>query len=100
MRTYAYTTEEATYDFYPNFDNPNVINVYTKSAPDLQHIIDSLELSGTEDGRYAEDLEVIYTEELPGQAYEAYLELTKADLAIYLQFEALNYIGAVSDITL
>lgn len=90
---YEFTTPEATYAFSVNPKNPNAVFVFAQHKQDLETVIDCLELSGVQDGRYFEDLTIEETVEPEAAQYIYFVEITRADLALYLQFEVLNFMG-------
>jgi hypothetical protein len=93
---YEFSTPEATYEFAVNPQNTDNVFVYAQYKEDLETVIDSLELAGVQEGRYFEDLLIEETELPEAEQYIYFIEITRVDLALYLQFEVLNFLGVVA----
>jgi hypothetical protein len=90
---YEFSTPEANYEFAVNPNNTDNVFVYAQHKEDLETVLNSLELAGVQEGRYFEDLLIEDTENPPTAQRIHFIEITRADLALYLQFEVLNYLG-------
>lgn len=88
-RKYSFETTEGVYQYSVSTTNPDNIIV---TAPDrlLIILLGSLELAGVEEGRFFEDYEI--QEPFDVDDEDGFLELTKADFCLFLNFEVLNYI--------
>lgn len=93
---YTFGTPEASYVLDANPLNPDNVFIRASHKADLETVIDSLEIAGVADGRYFEDLEIeISSENEEEESYSYFLEISRTDLALFLQFEVLNYLGVV-----
>lgn len=89
---YTFETSEGVYVYSAHFENPDAIVVQSTRAA-LETMLSSLEMAGVEEGRYFEDYEIMPPELIHDHSDEEYsLELTKADLCLFLNFEVLNYV--------
>jgi hypothetical protein len=102
MTNYEFQTPESLYVLiqHPTLSD----SVYIKAAhsSDLETVKDNLELAGVQEGRYFEDLEIqedsrSQTVDANGNRCAFFIELTKTDLALFLQFEVLNFLGVLAD---
>lgn len=107
MFTYTFQTPDHGYDFVPDPLDANVVRIKSEFKDSLEEFLGTLELAGISDlsdesGVVSEtDLEYlkrfseIYIEEADND-YDHYyfIDIEKADLALFLQFEVLNYMGA------
>lgn len=102
--TYPYTfqTPEHGYDFVPV--SGDLVRIQTEDKEPLEEFLNTLELAGmaerqdvsnlTKQDYLLADIEI----EEGSNEHDTFffIEITKADLALYLQFEVLNYLGAAS----
>jgi hypothetical protein len=100
MTYYKFTTPEADYTFVPVPTNQDGVHVYAAEREELDILISSLELAGVAEGRYFEDLSVEedFTAEVRGKngyPLTNFVEMTWSDLALFTQFEILNFAPGV-----
>jgi hypothetical protein len=94
---YTFSTPEATYLLSANPDNPDNVFIHAHRKEDLETVLDSLELAGVQDGRYFEDLEIEEEDQPDPEYYPYFIEVTRVDLVLFMQFEVLNYLGVNLD---
>lgn len=92
---YAFATPEYSYRIEPN---PTTKNVFLSAeTPDaIEMAIDSIELAGTQDGEWHDDLIL----EMNGDQEDGYcffVEISKPSLALFIEFELLNFLGATPE---
>jgi hypothetical protein len=102
--TYNYTfqTPERGYDFVPVAKD--LVRVQSEDKESLEELLNTLELAGIAERGDKETREQVmeHFQELEieegSNDYDTFyfVEMPKADLALYLQFEILNYMGAAS----
>lgn len=90
---YFFTTSEGVFYYTPHLTNEDNILLFADTPELLNTLLSSLELAGVEEGRYFEDYEIIIDSD-PQDSLTLiyYLEVTKADLCLIINFEILNYI--------
>lgn len=90
--TYKFETPFHKFEFEPNPDSPDNVSVVSESRESIEDFLATLELAGVADDR---DFSELLIEE---DGYDAhydpiyFVEITKSDLALFLQFETLNYL--------
>ena len=99
---YSFGTPESQYVLIQHPTLSEFVYICAAHASDLETVKDNLELAGREDGRYLEDLEILedpLTDAVDSHGNQAtfFLELTKTDLALFLEFEVLNFLGVLAD---
>lgn len=89
--TYTFETPFHDFEFEPDPDSPDNVTVSSESRESIEDFLATLELAGVADDRDFSDLEI---EEDGSPNYDLlyFVEITKSDLALYLQFEILNYL--------
>jgi hypothetical protein len=90
---YAFATPEYSYRIEPNPTTKDRVFLSAETPDAIEMAIDSIELAGTQEGEYAEDLIL----EMNGDAEDAYcffVEVSKPTLALFVNFELLNFLGA------
>ena len=99
---YSFQTPESLYVLIQHPTLSESVYIHAAHSSDLETVKDNLELAGREDGRFLDDLE-IHEDPLTtvvdnhGNQATYSMELTKADLALFLQFEVLNFLGVVAE---
>lgn len=100
--TYTFQTPEHAYDFVPV--SADLVHVRAESREALEEFLNTLELAGMAEQDNATHIEKmqrfmdLWIEESDTDYdHIYYIEITRADLALYLQFEVLNYMGAVTE---
>ena len=88
--TYTFETPFHGFDFVPDPNSPDNVQIRAEFRDSLEEFLATLELAGVADDRNFEDLEI----EEGSNSYDEFffLDITKSDLALYLQFEVLNYL--------
>jgi hypothetical protein len=89
---YGFQTPEYTFRIEPNPTLPERVFLSAETPEAIEMAIDSIELAGTQDGEFHEDLLL----EMNGDAEDAYcffVELSKPTLTLFLEFELLNFMG-------
>jgi hypothetical protein len=94
---YTFSTPEHSYEIIPDLLDPNTVRVTSEFKDDIESLLDSIELAGRADDEPFTALK-LNIEEGTSNGTHYYTEISKADLALYLQFEVLNFMGAVPDI--
>jgi len=105
MFTYTLQTPDHGYDFIPDPLDANVVRVKSEFKDSIEEFINTLELAGFSQSERDKDgwtdpsdltrLQNLTIEEADND-YDHYyfIDIQKADLALFLQFEVLNYMGA------
>jgi len=91
MFTYTFQTPDHSYDFVPDPLDPESVIVKSEYKDSIEEFIGTLELAGVADGRDFSDITI--REGDNGWDVYPYIQIHKADLALFLQFEVLNYMG-------
>jgi hypothetical protein len=99
---YTFQTPESLYVLIQHPTLSESVNIHAAHSSDLETVKDNLELAGRAEGRFLDDLEIQedqLTDVVDNHGNQAtfFLELTKADLALFLQFEVLNFLGVLAD---
>lgn len=92
--TYKFSTPDHHYTIAPDLTVPKLVSV-TATREALEEMLESIYLAGVAEG---EDFSHLTIEENWGEPDEAdcYVELTTATLALWWDFEAMNYIGVAA----
>jgi hypothetical protein len=99
MNAYSYTlqTPYHSYDFIPDPLDPETIRVQSEFKEAIEDFLNTVELSGRADD---EDFAALKDSIKEGSnSYDTYwyTEVTKADLALYFEFEVRFFMGAVPE---
>lgn len=94
---YTFNTPEHSYEFIPDLLDPSTVRIKSEFKDDIEALLDTIELAGRADDADFTDLKLNIQE---GESHDTYYftEISKADLALYLQFEVLNFMGAVPEL--
>lgn len=89
---YTFETPDHAYDIVPDLLSPDNVQVRSEFRDSLEEFLATLELAGVADDRDFSEIEI----EEGSNYYDVFffIDITKSDLALYLQFEVLNYLGA------
>jgi hypothetical protein len=92
---YTFATPEYSYRIEPN---PTTKNVFLSAeTPDaIEMAIDSIELAGTQEGEWHEDLLLEMNGDAP-DAFCFFVEVSKPTLALFINFELLNFLGTTPE---
>ena len=93
---YTFTTPDHAYDIIPDPLDPNTVRIQSEYKESIEDLLNTIELSGRADD---EDFQAIQIKE--GQnSYDAYwyTEISKADLAIFFEFEVRFFMGAIPEV--
>lgn len=93
---YAFSTPEHDFVLVPNPVVPDLVEVRASSKEALEEFIGTLELAGVSEGMDFSKL--VIEEDNTEQDIFFYVEVSPATLAIYTQFEFLNYMGVTADV--
>jgi len=88
--SYAFSTPEFDYFFVPDLTVPNLVAVQSTDREALEVFVDTLSLDNMAD-EDAHD-KIVIEEDMTAQEPYFYIEITTSTLALYLQFEILNYL--------
>lgn len=100
MTTYIFQTPEHGFDFVPDSKDKDLVHVKSEYKDALEEFLATLELAGIADKEDEDQLSIlqwfdsIKIEDTGDEFLPFSITITKADLALYLQFEILNYMGA------
>jgi hypothetical protein len=104
MFTYTLQTPDHGYDFIPDPLDVNVVRVKSEFKDSIEEFINTLELAGFSEAQdhsskgsnleRMNDLEKSIEEADNDYDHYYFIDIQKADLALFLQFEVLNYMGA------
>jgi hypothetical protein len=103
MNAYSYTfqTPDHSYDIVPDPLDSDTVRIQSEFKDSIEDFLDTLELAGRGDDEDFQAIDIVTEDTIKeGQnTYDTYwyTEVTKADLALYFQFEVLNFMGAVPD---
>jgi hypothetical protein len=88
---YTFSTPDHGYDIFPDLLSPDNVQVRAEFKDSLEELVATLELAGVADDRDFTELQI----EEGSNDYDTFffIDITKSDLALYLQFEILNYLG-------
>lgn len=95
---YTFTTPDHTYEIIPDPLDPDTIRIQSEFKEAVEDFLDTIELAGRGDD---EDFTALKLSIQEGHnTYDPYFftEVTKADLALYFEFEVLNFMGAVPEV--
>jgi hypothetical protein len=93
---YAFATPEYSFRIEPNPATKDRVFLSAETPDAIEMAIDSIELAGTQDGEWHEDL----TLESNGDAEDGYcffIEISKPTLTLFIEFELLNFMGSTID---
>jgi hypothetical protein len=90
--TYTFQTPDHSFDFIPDLFDPNKVKVTSEYKDSLEDFLNVIELAGRAND---EDFQEITIKE-EQNSYDSYyfIEISKDDLALYLQFEVRFFMGA------
>lgn len=92
--TYVFQTPDHGYDFVPDLLAPDNVLVKSEFRDSLEELLETLQLAGVAEGKNFEDITI--EEDFTDYGTQYYIEIDKGTLALYLQFEILNYFGGPS----
>jgi hypothetical protein len=87
---YTFSTPEFDYTFVPDLTVPNLVSVQSREREALEILIDTLALDNMADDDAHSKL--VIEEDMTADEPFYYIEITTSTLALYLQFEVLNYL--------
>lgn len=92
---YTFQTPDHGYDIIPDPLDKNTIRIKSEFRQSLEDFLNTIELAGRAND---EDFQALEIKE-GTNAYDTYwyADITKADLALYFQFEVLNFMGAIPE---
>lgn len=93
--TYTFQTPDHSYDIIPDPLDVDIVRIQSEYKESIEDFLNTVELSGRADD---EDFQAIQIKE--GQnSYDTYwyIEIPKADLAVYFEFEVRFFMGAVPE---
>lgn len=90
---YTFGTPEYNYTFVPDLTVPNIVSVQSTDREALEIFIDTLALDNTADDDSYE--KIVIDEDMTADEPFYFIEITISTLALYLQFEVLNYLPKV-----
>ena len=100
MFTYTFQTPDHGYDFVPDPLDSDIVIVKSEFKDSLEELLNTLELAGISEAPEEDQFSILQRfqdltiEENDNEFLPYSIALSKADLALYLQFEVLNYMGA------
>lgn len=89
-KNYTFGTPEFNYTFVPDLTVPNLLTVQSTDREALEIFIDTLALDNMADDEIHEKITI--EEDMTADEPFFYIEITTSTLALYLQFEVLNYL--------
>lgn len=89
---YTFSTPEYDYTFVPDLTVPNLVAVQSYEREALEILVDTLALDNMADEDIYENITI--EEDMTDDDPFFYIEITTSTLALYLQFEVLNYLPA------
>ncbi len=89
---YKFSTPDHDYIIEPVQNLPKTVSVQSEHREALEEMLDSIHLQGVAEGENFDHLTI--EEDLTEQYPFFYVELTRETLALYFQFETLNFMGA------
>lgn len=96
--TYVFHTPEHGFDFVPDAHDAELVHVKSEYKDALEEFLATLELAGVADKDDEDQLSILQwfdalkIEETGDDMLPYSVTVTKSDLALYLQFEVLNYL--------
>lgn len=100
---YTFTTPDHTYEIIPDPLDPVTVRIQSEFKEAIEDLLNTIELAGRADDEDFAKLIIINGATIrEGQTtYDRYwyTEIAKADLALYFEFEVLNFMGAVPEAT-
>ena len=99
---YTFSTPDHAYSINPHEEIPDMVVVESATREALEEMIGSIELAGAADGEFYGDEDDDFTHIPIWTAQDDldeyyFIEITKATLCLYLNFEVLNYLGAFNN---
>lgn len=88
--TYTFSTPEFAYSFVPDLTVPNLVAVQSTEREALEILVDTLALDNMADDETYE--KIVIEEDMTAEEPFYYIEISTSTLALYLQFEVLNYL--------
>lgn len=88
---YTFTTPEYNFLIRGNPDNPKNVFLLSDTPDAIEVAIDQIELTDTQEGEYAEDLQM-ETNGDDKQGYHFFVEISKPTLCLFLNAEILNFL--------
>lgn len=92
---YTFTTPDYAYDILPDPLDPNTVRIQSEFKESIEAFLNTVELAGRADD---EDFQSIQIKE-GKNSYDTYwyTEISKADLALFFEFEVRFFMGAVPE---
>lgn len=93
---YTFQTPDHAYDIIPDPLDPSTVRIQSEYKESIEDLLNTIELSGRADD---EDFQAIQIKE--GQnSYDTYwyTEISKADLALYFEFEVRFFMGTAPEV--
>lgn len=96
ITNYTWQTPDHSFDFVPDPLSPDNIHVRSEFKDSLEEFLSTLELAGRAND---EDFTELHIEEGTND-YDAffYVDVTRADLSLYLDFEVRYFMGVRADV--
>jgi hypothetical protein len=88
---YTFQTPDHGYDIIPN-PLTGTVTIKSEFRDALEELVGTIELAGVAEGKDFSD--IVIEEEATDYFFSHYIEIDLATLALYLQFEVLNYMGS------
>lgn len=88
---YTFSTPEHAYTINPSPDVPDLVRIEATFYEALEEVLNSLELAGVDEASSFASLMIEEDMDQSGTFY--FIEISKASVCIWLNFEVLNYMG-------
>jgi hypothetical protein len=94
---YTFTTPDHSYEIIPDPLDPKTVRIQSEFKDSIEDFLKTVELAGRADDEAFTDLKINIQEGLTSYDPIFFTEVSTSDLALYFEFEVLNFMGAVPE---